>query len=110
MSGTIRGFAVGAVLAGCAIGLAAPASAELTDGTYEMTYLVDPGPPDTVVVTSCGDGCKQVQISGPYEASEYHLQGNTWIGPSTDGNPKTIDNDTLAGSASTWAYQLTKIG
>ena len=114
MGGTttsIRGLAVGAGLVGCAIGLAGPASAELTDGTYEMTYLANPGPPPrTIVITSCGDGCKHTQIVGPYEATEYHLQGNTWTAPAPDGFPRTIDNDTLAGSASTWAFQLTKVG
>lgn len=37
MTTIIRGFALGVVLAGCALGLASPASAELTDGTYQMT-------------------------------------------------------------------------
>ena len=46
---------------------------------------------------------------GPYTANEYHLQGDTWIAPSPDG-PKTIDNNTLTGMSSTWAYQLTKVG
>jgi hypothetical protein len=107
MTTTIRGLAIGTVLAGCAIGLAGPASAELADGTYQMTYLVDPGPPETLVVTSCGEGCKTVQMIG-YQAAEYRLQGSTWI--ASDGSPKTIDDNTLAGSANTWAYQLTKVG
>jgi hypothetical protein len=109
MTTTIRGLAVGAVLAGRAIGLASPASAELTDGTYQMTYLVDPGPPDTIVITSCGAGCKHWQMNGPYTAVEYHLQGDTWTAPSPDG-PMTVDNNTLAGSTGFWAYQLTKVG
>ena len=106
----LRGVAVGVVLAGAAVGLAAPASADLTDGTYQMTYLAVPGPePRTMVVTSCGAGCKHMQIPGPYTAVEYHLQGDTWTAPADDGYPKTIDNNTLAGSASTWGFQLTKI-
>jgi hypothetical protein len=101
----LRGLAVGVVLAGCAIGLASPASADLTDGTYTMTYLSQPGPaPATLVVTSCGTGCKQVQL-GSYAPLEYRLEGNTW----TAGD-KTIDNSTLAGQVNTWAVQLTKIG
>ena len=111
MTTTLRGLAVGAVLAGCAVGLAAPASAELTDGTYQLTYVANPGPPPrTIVVTSCGDGCKHAQIVGPYTATEYHLQGNTWTAPAADGSLMTIDNNTLAGSANTWAIQLTKVG
>jgi hypothetical protein len=97
-----------AIVGAAAVGLAAPASAELTDGTYHEAYLVDPSPtPDTVVVTSCGAGCKHIQMVGPYVASEYHLQGNTWIGPSPD---RTIDNNTLAGSANGNAYQMVKVG
>jgi major membrane immunogen (membrane-anchored lipoprotein) len=110
MTAIIRGLAVSVVLAGCAIGLASPASAELTDGTYQLTYSADPGPaPKTIVVTSCGDGCKLSQIVGPYNAVEYHLQGDTWTAPSADGSVMTIDNNTLAGTANTWAIQLTKI-
>jgi hypothetical protein len=40
----IRMLGVGAVLVGAAIGLAGTASAELTDGTYRLTYLANPGP------------------------------------------------------------------
>ena len=105
----IRTAAVVAAVGGVALGLAGPASADLADGTYQMTYFVDPGPPETVLVTSCGDGCKHVQMVGPYTASEYHLEGNTWIAPDPKG-PKTIDNDTLTGLSHTWAYQLTKVG
>lgn len=106
----IRGLVVGGVLAGCAIGLAGPASAELTDGTYQLTYVADGGPPPRpMVVTSCGDGCKHTQIVGPYNASEFHLQGDTWTAPSADGSLMTIDNNTLAGSANNWAFQLTRI-
>ena len=106
-----RGLAVGVVLAGAAVGLASPASAELVDGTYQLRYLVDPSPtPDTVVVTSCGAGCKRVQISGPYAPSDYHLQGNTWTAASEAGSPITIDNNTLAGSANGHDYQLVKVG
>jgi hypothetical protein len=106
---TTRIAILAAAMAGAAVGLASPASAELLDGTYEMTYLKDPAPPDTVVITSCGAGCKHWQMSGPYVASEYHLQGNTWTATSADGLPMTIDNNTLAGSESGWAYQLVKV-
>ncbi len=105
------GVIAGAAVVGAAIGLASPASAELTDGTYQMTYLASPDPaPVTMVITSCGDGCKHVQVVGPYEPLEYHLQGDTWTAPAEDGSTKTIDNNTLAGSANTWAVQLTKVG
>lgn len=63
-----------------------------------------------MVFTSCGARCKHFQMSGPKEATEYHLQGNTWIGPASDNFPTTIDNITLPGSKSSWDYQLVKVG
>jgi hypothetical protein len=106
-----RGLAVGVALAGAAVGLASPASAELTDGTYQLTYLTNPDPtPKTVVITSCGADCKRFQIPGPYEPLDYHLQGDTWTATGADGNTQTINNNTLAGTISTWAVQLTKTG
>ncbi len=110
MMKTTRIGIMAVAMASAAIGLAGAASAELTDGTYQLTYL-DPGPPPrNIVITSCGDGCKHLQITGPYNAVDYHLQGDTWTAPSADGSLLTIDNNTLAGSANSRAYQLTKIG
>jgi hypothetical protein len=108
----IKRFAfLAAAMAGAAVGLAAPASAELTDGAYEMRYVKNPSPtPDIIVVTSCGAGCKHFQMNGPYEPFEYHLEGNTWTAPSKNGLPNTIDNNTLAGSENTWEFQLVKVG
>lgn len=108
---TTRGLAAAVVLTGCAIGLASPASAELTDGTYEMTYPTDGDgpPPRTIVVTSCGAGCIRTQVAGPYNADEWHLQGDTWTAMA-NGSVKTINNNTLAGTANNLVFQLTKIG
>lgn len=104
----VRALAPAVVMAWAAVGLASPASAELTDGTYQMTYLASSGPaPRTLLVTSCGVDCKQVQIEGPYTPEQYHLNGNAWT---TSDGTKTINNDTLAGTANTWAIQLTKNG
>ncbi len=94
-----RGLAVGVVLAGCAIGLASPASAELTDGTYQANYELAGVHP--WVVTSCGDGCKNVQWdNGERTGTDtYYLNGNIWTtGAPRDeiNNVKTIDNNTLA--------------
>jgi hypothetical protein len=106
----LRGLAVGAVLAGCAIGLASPASAELTDGTYELTYQGDPAPRN-LIVTSCGDGCKHGQIVGAADPGgvDFHLQGNAWIADSA-GTVVTIDNNTLGGSSGSNPFSLLKIG
>jgi hypothetical protein len=105
-----RGLAVSVALAGAAVGLASPASAELTDGTYQMAYLANPGPaPITVVFTPCGDGCKSSKVVGPYEAQEFHLQGDTWTAPRPNGSIETIDNNTLTGQVGKWNVQYTKI-
>ena len=108
---TIRGLAVGAVLAGCAIGLAGPACAELTDGTYTVDYIGHPSDSKTLVVNSCGDGCKHTQIVGADPAGlDFHLQGNTWSGQADPETTVTIDNETLGGSSGSSPFTLTKVG
>jgi hypothetical protein len=104
-----RGVIAGAAVVGAAIGLAGPASAELTDGTYQITYIGDPSPSQNMVVNSCGDGCKHIQIVGPYEPVDYHLQGNIWTALSY-GRTLTINDDTLGGSAGSNPFSLTKAG
>jgi hypothetical protein len=98
MMAITRGIAVGAVLAGVAVALAAPASADLTDGAYQANYENAGSHP--WVVTSCGAGCKSVQWeNGEKSGTEtYHLNGNTWTsdGPTNKYNAvRTIDNNTL---------------
>ncbi|CAJ1497509.1 hypothetical protein [[Mycobacterium] holstebronense] len=94
------------------LGLAAPASAELVDGSYELTYLRNPAQqPSILNVSSCGAGCKVGQIVGPYGATELHLQGDSWIAPGVDGGDQVvIDNNTLSGSANGNSFQLAKVG
>jgi hypothetical protein len=105
----ITRFAIlAAAMVGAAMGLASPASAELLDGTYKLTYFKVSGPPSYVVVTSCGAGCKHIQMWGGYEPSDFHLQGNTWTSNSKDYE-ETIDNNTLLGTASSWGYRLDKV-
>ncbi|WP_157546018.1 hypothetical protein [Mycobacterium sp. IS-1742] len=109
----LRGLAVGVVLAGCAIGLASPASAELVDGTYQETF--EGGSSSTTkVVTSCGSGCKLVRAANG-TTFEFHLQGNTWTATAPSGaSVVTINNDTLAGALDTGGmvsnFQWVKIG
>ena len=93
------------------MGLAGPASAELTDGTYQLTYQGDPAPRN-LIVTSCGDGCKHGQIVGAADPGgvDFHLQGNTWIADSSAGTVVTIDNNTLGGSSGSNPFSLLKIG
>jgi hypothetical protein len=98
-----------AVIAGAAaVGLAAPASAELADGTYQMTYFDGSSSPGNLVATSCGAGCKHIQV-GAAEPLDFHLQGTMWTATS-EGGLVTIDNNTLAGSTAGGAFQLTKVG
>jgi hypothetical protein len=106
---TMRIATLATVVAGAAVGLASPASAELTDGTYEITYIGDPSPPINMLVTSCGAGCKHTQIAGAGGSVDFHLHGNTWTGQSEDATV-TIDNDTLRGSSGGNQLQLAKVG
>lgn len=91
-----------ALMAGLTVGLAAPASAELTDGTYQRS---GDGPTGsmfaeaTVTVTSCGTGCKNLagSVRGD-EVVQLHLEGNTWTGTDSTHTVLTIDNDSLTGT------------
>ena len=90
-----------AIAGAAAVGLAAPASADLTDGTYQANYDVAGSHP--WVVTSCGAGCKSIQWDNGEKSGTdtYHLNGNTWtVGAPTGkyNSVKTIDNNTLAGT------------
>ncbi|WIM86654.1 hypothetical protein PT015_17395 [Candidatus Mycobacterium wuenschmannii] len=88
-----------AALAVAAIVLAAPASADLADGSY-TPHASSPGPlaGGPWVFTSCGAGCKHVQ--NPMGGMDFHLDGDTW----TATDPKTsfrhevsINDGSLAG-------------
>lgn len=96
---TIRMAALATLLTGAAVGLAAPAAAELLDGTYEETQDLNSGSRTlTVVITSCGSGCKN--LAGAYttdEVQHFHLQGKTWTATDSMGSVFTIDDDSLAG-------------
>jgi hypothetical protein len=98
-----------------ALALAAPASAELTDGTYQITFPANPSKqPRTIVINSCGPGCKHGHINGAEKDMEFHLDGNTWTANYSSGAPMTtIDNDTLGGilhQQNDHPIQLTKQG
>jgi hypothetical protein len=91
----IRGLVLGVAVTGVALGLASPASAELTPGQYTGTML------------DAGASGKQVGSTKPYEAApcgpdcmmisgtELHRQGNTWTGATGASNQIILDNDTL---------------
>lgn len=121
---TQRIATLAAILAGAAVGLAAPASAELLDGTYEVTNYTSSsgaqtGGSKTWVISSCGAGCKRVNVPGDTTGgNEYHLQGNTWTCITPSGaTVYTIDDTSLVGSVGMpgddtpdATYQLVKAG
>lgn len=119
----VVGFAavagVGAVMAGAALGLAAPASADLVDGTYDWVPTEPPGTTTSWVFTSCGAGCKRAESSEIMTARDFHLSGNTWSWTNPETNwVTTIDNNSLAvvytayleSDPIEWRSQLVKAG
>lgn len=105
---TMRIAALAATLAGAAVGLAAPASADLTPGTYQFTVIessfLKPGPVATWVATSCGTDCMQVNQTAPGAQEEvnleFHRDGATWTAVHDMGSiptKVTVDNGSLAG-------------
>jgi hypothetical protein len=110
-----RALAAGVVLAGAAVGLAGPASAQLDEGSY--TWTVSGGSAGFTgvhsqwVLTPCGQACITVQFSNG-TTTDVHLQGSTWTGVSANGCTETIDNNSLAGHndcpGSSTEFQLTK--
>ena len=107
---TIRIATLAALVVAPAVGLAAPASAELTDGTYQQTFIGESTPPKTMVVSPCGAGCKHAQVAGAAASLDFHLDGSTWTASMPSGSAVTIDNDSLAGSFDGDAFQLVKVG
>jgi hypothetical protein len=81
-----RGLAAGVVLAGAAVGLAGPASAEPLSGTYSATFNSSSGEMQTragdtltFVLTPCGPDC--THLANPSEPStdkDLHLLGSLW--------------------------------
>jgi hypothetical protein len=117
-----RGLAVGAVLAGAAVGLAGPASADPLSGSYTET-VVSGGPPGvtrTFIATACGPDCAHLEFSVPGIAGDLHSQGDTWAGTRNTLKPDitctvTINTKSLAetdecGSLGATHWQLTKNG
>ena len=95
------GFAASAVLAGVAIGLAGPASAEITDGPYLITVteghgIVPNGDKQGVFTSSCGSDCTTLN-AGEWTV-DARLQGNAYSGVTSEGLTLTFDKDSLAGT------------
>ena len=112
-----RRAAVAAAFAGAVIGLAGPASAQLTEGSYTSTTVGGDfaGVHTQWTLSSCGQNCMTIRFSNG-DTMDLHLQGNAWTG--TDSGPGctySLDNNSLAGhqncpSGSSYDWQLTKDG
>ena len=106
--------AVAAVIAGAAVGLAGPASADPASGNYTGTmvdgggrYEVGDSKPWTI--NPCGPDCISAGTAGSPQ-HQLHRQGNLWI-----GDYETLDENTLIvsfhpPSGEHFAIQLTKNG
>lgn len=94
----IRGLAAGVLLAGAAVGLASPASADPTAGEYTAT-IIDPGAtqekgPWRWSLLPCGQDCVHLAAgSGP--GWDLHRQGNVWTGTDAANFTVILDNDSL---------------
>ena len=95
------GCAASAVLAGVAIGLAGPASADPTAGPYTAT-IIDPGASHKTgsvnwSLEPCGPDCFRLLNTQASPLFELHRQGSVWAGNSMTGsaNTATLDNDSL---------------
>ena len=91
-----RGMAVGVVLAGAALGLASPASADPLSGSYNSTVtdgggMLVPGSKSIAVLTPCGADCTHIK-KGEIE-SDLHPQGPTWNGTFAGGRAGTLSLD-----------------
>ena len=94
------GLAASAVLAGVAIGLAGPASADPTAGP--TATIIDPGASNKEgsvnwSLEPCGPDCFRLLGVQANPLWELHRQGNAWTGNSLSGNGNTasLDNDSL---------------
>jgi hypothetical protein len=113
---------VAAAMASAAIGLASPASAEPLSGSYNALVIngggvLVNGQTVSWTLSSCGPDCLRVDNKFDNGRSEeFHLQGNTWIGPSEDGCTDKLDNNSLVDTihcsdgSPDMVYQLTKKG
>jgi hypothetical protein len=86
VAGATRELVIGAALAVCAIGVAAPASADdpppvpITPGTHTMT--TDTGSFPVTVLLNCGPAC--FSYGDNSERDEFHWAGDKWL-DSKDG-------------------------
>src|SRR2546421_12538564 len=83
--------AVGCVVAGAAIALAAPASADAPSGTYTASVTqggggVRAGRTATITFAPCGPDCTNMSVEGTGATGDLHRQGDAWVGSLTAAN------------------------
>ncbi|MFL0179224.1 hypothetical protein [Mycobacterium sp. SMC-15] len=113
--------ALATLVAGASVGLAGPAKADLTDGSYTMTMTESDqfkvGQTQTWNVGSCGPDCRHVEVAGGDTPYDFHLAGNSWTAAQPSGQSHgfttTVDNNSLAGTftfddGAYYKYQLKK--
>jgi hypothetical protein len=116
-----RGFAAGVVLAGTAVGLAVPASAEAPSGSYTATTIeggmvMQPGSTMNWSLTPCGPDCTRIEPNPPNPKTfDLHPQGNSWTGVDGAGCAVTLDSTSLLVTEvcpvlGNLSFQLTKNG
>lgn len=120
---SIRALAAAAILAGAAIGVAGPASADPLDGPYTHTITDKTGGPYKIgaqtpwILSPCGPNCLHVhQAVDPEWDTDLHLEGNRWTGIILSGRKTSFDKDSLVGedvtpfgnTTFTVSYTLTK--
>ncbi len=109
-----RLLAAGVVLAGAAIGLAGPASAEPLEGSYTATVvggsMAGVHLPAPVIASGCGSDCTNLQILGT--GTDLHPQSDTLTGtwPMKNGGTcaVSVNTQTLVMDQCGDTYQLTR--
>lgn len=115
-----------AALAGAALGLASPASAEPPSGTYTATVtdVTAAGPPPIEIggtmiwaMTPCGADCTHLEINPPNAKGQedLHMQGGSWAnGGNSLGCTRTINAEATSATevCKYWTiqYALTRTG
>jgi len=103
---------LGALVAAASIGLAGPAGADWTDGNYTYTDTdTDTSTPGrflgTWVVSSCGTGCKHVEVPETGGSLEFHQTGNSWSRTEIEpGCTFTVDNNSLTAMSTCMGVSL----
>jgi hypothetical protein len=96
-----RRLAVGVVLAGAAVGLASPASADQLNGSYSGTLIDGTGrvlnqKPVSLNFSPCGPDCTHMRT--PSHDLDLHPQGDVWVANyDWNGSPctTTVNGNTL---------------